>query len=250
MKFLKQLGLAAVIGLGSFAAKADTVELALLLDSSGSVGSSDWNLQMQAYSNIFGSGTFYDDYVVGGDTLVVSAWGFSNNVFDISGGFFTINNNTDAIAFANTFTEPYAAGYTNTPLAIDTAVSALLNNNVDGDRLIIDISTDGVPCRSGSQGGCGFGSGTWNETISALTDAVAQGVTTNFIGVGSGITISELDALASAGEGFYKVADSFSTFETALGEKLFREINTVPAPASVLFFGVALLGLGMRRMRG
>lgn len=248
MKFLKQLGMAAVIGFGSFAAKADTVELALLLDSSGSVGSSDWNLQMQAYSNIFGSGTFYDDYVVGGDTLVVGAWGFSQNVFDISGGFFTINNNADAVAFASTFTEPYVSGYTNTPLAINTAVTELLGNGVDGDRLIIDVSTDGVPCRP--QGGCGFGSGTWNDTINALTNAVAQGVTTNFIGVGNGISVSELDALASAGQGFFKVADSFATFETALGEKLYREINAVPAPASVLLFGIALFGLGMRRLRG
>ena len=108
MKGFRALLVAALLVAGG-SARAGVVELALLIDGSGSLGQNNWDLQIGAYQAIFGSGTFYDDFVVGGDVLRVDAWRFDEFVTNIvdsdddgafvdDDGWFTIANNADAVA--------------------------------------------------------------------------------------------------------------------------------------------------------
>lgn len=233
---LKILLLTALM-LGGVSARADTIALALLLDGSGSVGSSGWSLQVNAYKNIFNSATFYDDYVVGGDTLMVRAIEFSSGVLSLS-GWHTITDNASANTFAGAIGTTFLNGNTNTAAGVTYAANSLLG--LTGvDRMVIDVSTDGVPCCTANA---------FNDALSALSSANSAGITTNFIGVGSGISVSQLSQLAGAGGGFYTTAADFSSFQTSLEDKLFHEIQGVPAPATFGLLGMALLGLaGMRR---
>ncbi len=62
---------------GTTPAKVDIIELALVLDGSGSLQQSGWDAQLDAYHTIFTSGSFYDDFVTTGDELYVSAFSFA-----------------------------------------------------------------------------------------------------------------------------------------------------------------------------
>ncbi|KZZ49235.1 hypothetical protein A3758_31760, partial [Oleiphilus sp. HI0118] len=214
------------------------IELALVLDGSGSIGQSDFDLQTQAYQNIFSSGTFYDDFVVGADQLYVSSWQFSATT-QKEQDWFLINDNASAAAFGATFADiDYMQGWTNTADAISMVAGDILSNNIDGDELVMDISTDGVPCVSGS---CPQN---YAISVGEATSAASNGIVVNAIGVGSGIDVNYLDAITQPSNGFYTTATDFSAFETALAGKLFREINDPPTsvsePATLSLFGLGL----------
>ncbi|XOV88153.1 MAG: DUF1194 domain-containing protein [Pseudomonadota bacterium] len=240
--------IAGFVLLATSAVQAQVVELALLLDASGSVGTTNWNLQTAAYGNIFGSGTFYDDFVVGGDTLWVKAYKFSGGSYGTNPvtaftGWVEITDNASAAAFGSLFAGvSYTQGWTYTDLALAEATNSILTNGITSDRQIIDVSTDGIP--GGSPGGDRMA-----ETVAALLAASNAGVTTNFIGVGSNISVANLQTLAAAGGGFYTTAPDFNSFQTSLETKLFREIQGVPAPATIVVFALALVGLGVSRKR-
>lgn len=222
-------------------ARADNIGLALLLDGSGSIGTTNWLKQVNAYVSIFGSGSFYDNYVVPGDTLTVRTWEFSTTVDGLaSNTSYTINDNASAAVFAAALAADshYNAGWTYTQDAVNTAASWLTGTPPQPlDRMIIDVSTDGVPQ--------GPGGSLLAPTLTALTNASGQGITTNFIGVGNSISPANLNAMATAGGGFYLTANNFDEFQVALENKLFHEIQNkpVPAPATLGLFALGLLGL-------
>lgn len=184
-----------------------------------------------------------------------------------------ITNDAQAMTFGNFFAGlPQPGGQTNTSVALDIAVNGgqvscpafvgncvpaaplappftltatgLLNNGINGDRLVIDISTDGVPTLPS-------GNGTPNQTdrdlaIAAANNARAAGITVNALGVG-GVDATFLDALvginpSATPTGFVQLAPTFLDFETALITKIGRE-TAVPVPAAVWLFGSGLLGL-------
>lgn len=254
---------AAVIGLASSqTASASIMSLALAIDGSGSIGSTDFDLQIDNYESIFAT-NFYDTYVDPSpyDTLVVSAFVFSTNVVQ-SVGWTAINDNDDATAFsALVGAITYPAGWTNTEGVILDATMSILNNGYDSDKMVIDISTDGVPtiCDGGTSSsnannGCDTAGGETpiSAAIAAANAARDSGIFVNAIGIGDSISEDFLEELVGLDPldtptGFYVLAPSYEQFGAALASKLGREITEVPEPAPLLLLASGLLLLAIRR---
>jgi hypothetical protein len=126
-------------------------------------------------------------------------------------------------------------------------VTGLENNQFDGVRKTIDISTDGVPTEPA-------GNGTPNEAdraaaLAAADAARAAGITVNAIGVG-GLDEAFLNNLVSGDpQGFFVTANDFTEFQAALQNKLQVELGVIPIPAALPLFLSALAGLGLWRRR-
>ena len=295
--------LATVSLLAAPASHAVLLELALVIDGSGSIDGPngnnpgpDWGLQMGSYQNIF-EDNFYTNFVEPSNftSVAVAAYIFSGGAsFTINSGgsaqvfeyavysyidWTEITNDATAAAFGAQFAGiPQPGGSTDTQAALLTAlnggavgcpiaeacvptaplmppfqntVAGLLNNSYDGDALVIDISTDGVPTEPN-------GDGTPNTADEALAlaaadEARANGVTVNAIGVGDQIGADFLSALVGLDpavdefQGFFVTADGFDEFEATLREKVRLEI--IPVPAALPLFLSALGGLAFWRRR-
>lgn len=243
---------------GGFA-NAAALNLALLLDGSGSIDSTEWQQQLDGYKNAFASGTFYDDVIDPSpfDTLNVRAWQFGTNVVSET-AWTPITDNASATAFGNLFTFNQDLGWTNTEGAVLAATSALLSDAIVSGPLVIDISTDGNPtvCDGGtssSSNGCGGGENPESAAIAAANDARDMGIKINALGIGNGIDISFLEALVGENPvdtptGFYLTA-TFDNFGDTLITKLGREINPTPEPGTLALIGISLLGFGLARRR-
>jgi Protein of unknown function (DUF1194) len=266
-------------------AAANTLELALVIDGSGSISSGDWALQTGAYQSIF-QDSFFTNFIQPSpfDDIVVGAFVFSGGTirdqddnpietFAVSSivEWALINDDADAFSFGaqlGALMQP--GGQTNTSAAIDIATNGgtvgcligsicnvspsgtrpgLLNNGFNGDKLVIDISTDGVPTLPNANGNPNIPEAEIDRAlaIAAADAARAAGITVNAIGVGN-LDATFLAALvgedpAATPGGFFLTASSFDQFDEALREKAGRETFVPVTPALALFitvFGSAL----------
>ena len=275
-------------------AVAVAVELQLIIDTSGSVDQSEFILQRDGYVAAFQSTTVQNAITTAGG-IAVSVGYFATTAIpgaptDPAGtlmnpqiGWMHLTSAADANAFAGlisalgpTDTEPVASGgtgETNIAQAIQFGVSAFGSNGFEGDRLVIDISTDGVQ-NTNLDGTPGDAPGCCLLTAALCTDVVsnqrnmATGIAINALAINPddidqdiqlppGVTIEQ--ALMSIGlspdagiddylnafvitDGGFVLTASFDTFASAITQKINAEILGIPIPIPAAFwlFGSAI----------
>ena len=228
------------------------LELQLLVDVSGSVNDTEFDLQRQGYVDAFNSTAVQNAILdtTGGRIGSIAAqfiyWSGSSEQ-SIGVDWTLIDSTTTAAQFATDIgnaARPFS-GFTAPGSVLDFGAPLFTDNGFEGDTLIIDVSGDGAQ-NEGS------------DTATARDNALA--------GTGGNDAIDRINGLPILGEpglqdfyadnivggidAFLVAAASFQDFETALEQKLVGEItgeppNTeIPLPASMVMLLSALGGLG------
>lgn len=222
------LGFLAASALGVTAqANNVTVELALCIDGSGSIGSLNFDLQKQGYINALTALLPIDG------SVAVGVWRFASSVSLIFDERIidSAQDKTDLLNALNSMV--YPAGSTLLNSSIVSASIRLGNNDITGLKQIIDVSTDGV-----NNGGANLATA-WDTADANGIDQI------NGLLVGSSTSSAFVHGTGS----FFIAANDFGDFEAAITQKLQVEIVGVPdggATSALLGFGLLAFS-GMRR---
>lgn len=257
MKIVSRLLLvacAALLTVATTAPRAHAIavdlELSLVIDVSGSISASEYNLQMDGYANAFRS-TTVKNAILGGNGIAVNAVFFASSASEKI-PFTLLNSEASILAFANVldnFARPNDVG-SSTEIydGINTSVPTFgtetggTSNGFESARQVIDVSGDG----------------TSNSTItSAARDAaLLAGVDAiNGLTIGSSTITNFYSANVIGGSGSFVInAPDFDTFGSAVQRKLDIEIgggNAVPEPvtASLGLLSLGALGVFATRRR-
>lgn len=177
----------------------ETVELGLGIDGSGSISSTDFDLQQDAYANVLATLPIDGSVAVG---VKLFASGVSNvhtvTLIDSQAALDAL------IASINGMVQP--GGLTAIAATIDALSAEMLGNAIVLDKEVIDISTDG----SETQGG---------DPVASAAAAVLAGIEqVNALGIG---TMPNFNA----GVGSFSVeVNDFMDFEDALADKIMTEL--------------------------
>lgn len=219
------------------------LELALLVDVSGSVNANEYNLQMQGYRQAFGSAAVQSAIAnnpTGSIAVAVVQWSGSNQQ-QLSIGWTQVTA-ANAAAFGDRIgsLQRAFAGNTAPGNALAFVLPSFATNGFDAPRQVIDVSGDGAQNNGIS-------------TSAARDAALAGGVDTinGVVILGeAGLRDFYVSNIQAGPGGFVLAASGFADFATVIENKLEREISAptgVPAPAGAPLLGLGLLGLGLAR---
>jgi hypothetical protein len=241
---------AAPLALALAAANASAVqvniELSLLVDISGSIDTTEFNLQRQGYANAFSNPTFFSSVIGAGHSIAVNyiEWSGAGQQQQLV-GWTQISSQADANAFAAAVLaagRPFS-GQTSPGEALNFASPLIFSNSFTSDKQIIDVSGDG----SENVHNDAFVDAARNAAIAAGVDQIN----------GLAIISDEANLAAyyaahiQAGTGsFTNSVANFADFGAAIQHKLQLEISTgipLPTTAGLGLAGLGLLGIRRRR---
>lgn len=224
------------------------LELALLIDVSGSVSTTEYNLQIQGYVDAFNSTEIQDaisDGAIGSIAATVVLWS-GDTQQQQSIDWTLIDDATSAAAFATAidaivrpFSNLTAPGDAIDFIVNDTANANTFSENMfNGTRNVIDISGDGAQ----------------NDGIdtAAARDAALAGDIDAINGIAilgeSGLESFYQNSIVGGTNSFFLAADSFDDFGDGISKKLIAEITdnppAIPLPAAGWLLITALGGMG------
>jgi hypothetical protein len=253
MGFCRKIAmLAMALVLGNKVAEAQpavNIELALLVDVSGSVDGGEFALQRDGYVNVFRDASIWNAFGSSGRTMAVtygqwSGFGQQRLITGGTNGWFFINNAATANTFADAIANMTRAfdGSTAPGSAINWILPQFGTNNFTSLRRIIDVSGDGDQNDGAS-------------TALARDAAQQQGVTINGLAIGNAALVNWYNANLKTNDGFVIGAANFADFDGAIRTKIGREVDVpvgvVPEPSTYLLMASGLVGLAMiaRRRR-
>ncbi|PTQ98373.1 putative secreted protein with PEP-CTERM sorting signal [Nitrosomonas nitrosa] len=246
MKKITKSALASIpLLMSSSFASAVTVdmELSLVIDISGSVSTSEYNLMMDGYANAFRDPIVQNNILNNGThgAIAVNTIFFASNAYSTSLDSFTLLDSVASInAFADTldnFVRPGSGG-TVISSGMNKSLATLTGNNgFESANLIMDVSGDGTS--------------TITVTQAARDAAVSAGVTVNGITIGSTSINDFYNANVITSNGFSLHAADFGAFADGVKQKLRIETqpNQIPEPASLTLVALGLFSIIALRHR-
>jgi hypothetical protein len=210
-----------ILFVGGIHAQTPTIELCTTIDGSGSINSSDFQLQLEGLA-----AAIEDPGVVRQDgSVTLSIVQFSSSA-QVEVPPTLIVNQASATNIASQIRN---INQLDGSTAIGDAIALCAQQfTFTNGRQVIDVSTDGD-------------SNTGQAPGTASDNAITAGVDEiNALGVGSGIDVNELENLVrpqpasqitdSPNDGFVTLVDDFNQYVTAIALKLGVETNTIPPP--------------------
>ena len=251
-KFIAAPVLALGLAFSAPAANAGVIQLGFILDSSGSIGASNWNTIKS------GLATAINNLIPTDSSYEISVVNFSNTATTVV-NHVLVDSVAARTGIANAINAAsFIGSTTNMAAAFNAMNTALTGSSQSIDFSYVNFATDGVPVGGADPVGdaiaarnnligTGVGqAGVDNLSIEAIGSGVDASFLQNSICYPGPCTIAPTYNFPS--QGFYIPIASAADFPTAIANKI-EVITQAPEPGMVLVFALGVAGLAAARRK-
>jgi len=224
------------VGIAGAAVLVD-LELSMVVDVSGSVSTTEFNTQRDAYEAAFRD-TDIQNFILNGTYGKIAAnFIYFGSSAHLAVGFTEIGTVGQANAFADAIAAAARpeSGSTGIGNGMDLALSTIQSNDFDGTRQVIDVSGDGT-------------NNTGLDPATVRDNALTAGIDAiNGLVIGSDSVLLYYQNYVIGGANPYSArVDTFAEFEPGIEEKLIIDITggIIPEPSTFAIWTLGLLALG------